>query len=101
MSNSPQLEQFINEGRAFMVQLREIDKDVDIEFRLPRAEIITLADVLERGWHILDKTDPRESLRFRRGLEREREEKVIDSIKDWEARAADWVSSVAGAEARN
>lgn len=101
MCNSPQLEQLISEGRAFMDQLREIAKEVDIEIWWPRIEVLTLADVLERGWKILDKSDPGESIRFKQALEREREEKVIDSIKDWATRAADCVNSFAGTEASN
>src|SRR5689334_406016 len=101
MSNSPQLEQLVNEGRALLDQLREIEKEVEIEVWWPRVEEVTLADVLERGWQVLDKTDPSENIRFRRTVERAHEEKVIDSIKSWEARAAAWVDSVAGAEARN
>ena len=71
-------------------------KTLILSFGCLGAEILALADVLERGWKILDKSDPSESIRVKRGMEREREEKLIHSIKDWECRAADWVDSFAG-----
>jgi hypothetical protein len=94
---SEHLYKFVREGIGFSDRLHEIWKDVNDRFPFPPSKTVT-------NFLRFDATEPfdyAKNTALIRAAEKEQEEKMLEEIKDWEARAVDWVDLFIGAEQRD
>lgn len=101
---SEHLHNFVRESFAFSERLHEIWRDANSQVPLgppTLAEPPTLANMLISSSRPIDKIDLPGSLAQIRAIEREQEEPLIEGIKDWETRAADFVGLCINAEQRD
>jgi hypothetical protein len=97
---SEHIQKFFREGIVFSERLHQIWKDVHEQFPTPPAEPVTNRFFLS-GAYNSEPFDYVKNASLVRAAEREQEEKMLDEIKDWETRAADWVDLFIGAEQRD
>ena len=99
---SGHLDKFVDEGFAFCKRLHEIWKDAHDQVPFPPVDPnrpIFYNYALSGS----DRPEPFDYTAANtriRAIEQEQEEKLIEEIKNWEARAADWVDLFIGAEQR-
>jgi len=94
---------FIEEGYSFSARIHEIWKEADGRFPWPKPQPRPLIPNLltSQPGSTEETIDLSESQARRSAMEREQEEKIMESLKDWESRAADWVGRFIGLEARD
>ena len=95
---SGHLHKFVSEGFAFSDRLHEIWKDASDQVPIKLLNTSVPNMLLLSSFNTTEKTDYPDSLARMRAIEREQEGNLLDEIKGWEARAADWVDQFIGAE---
>lgn len=104
---SRHLRSFIEEGHDFLDKLHEIWKDARAQVPMPDIPDPSPDALLSTAWNRrLEGSETASSsisdlLARISTIEREQEEQILNSIKDWESRATDWLDQFIGAEARD
>ena len=101
---STHLRKFIDEGFAFSTKVREIWKDANDQVPLPKLpdRPNSWGNILLSGaLNASEEIDYPAALARIRAIEREQEEKLLDAVREWQVRAADWVDLFIGAAQRD
>lgn len=101
---STHLFNFIEEGYNFSARIHEIWKEADEQLPWPRPQprpLMPLNLLISQPSSPEETTDLSELQARRSAMECEQEQKIMESLKDWESRAADWLGRFVGLEARD
>lgn len=102
---SHHLHSFVREGFTFSTKLHEVWKGAQEQVPLPPTPPPSIFSPLQTAlMGESDKAEPFDYpnyLKHIRAVEREQEEKLIEEMKDWESRAADFIGLYVNADQRN